>query len=58
MGGVVLVVPDGSVLASDGSIAVEGKSYRSGSTIQLGDGVGSKPSGAKCGKGEKYFWVG
>jgi hypothetical protein len=58
MGGVVLVVPDGSGLSSNGSITVDGNSYRSGSSIQLGGGSGSKPSGAKCGEDEKYFWVG
>lgn len=58
IGDLVLVVPDGSGLSSDGSITVDGKTYKSGSSIQLGGGAGSKPPGAECGKGEMYFWVG
>jgi hypothetical protein len=58
MGDLVLVVPNGSALSSDGSITVEGKRHRSGSSIQLGGGAGARPPGAKCGKSAKYFWVG
>ncbi|HEY4268498.1 MAG TPA: hypothetical protein VGM94_09940 [Galbitalea sp.] len=53
----VLVVPDGSTLATDGSIRVNGKTYRVGTTIHLGGGGGEKPPHSHCGVGQQYFWV-
>jgi hypothetical protein len=53
----VLVVPDGSALSADGSIRVNGKTYKAGTTIHLGGGGGNKPPGSHCGAGQQYFWV-
>jgi hypothetical protein len=58
MGASVLVVPDDSHLLSDGSIQVDGQTYKIGSKIQLGGGSGSRPAGSHCGAGRNYFWVG
>ena len=53
----VLVVPDGSALSADGSIRVNGKTYKAGATIHLGGGGDNKPPGSHCGAGYQYFWV-
>jgi hypothetical protein len=57
MGTSVLVVPDGSALASDGSITVLGKTYRVGTPVTFGGGGGDAPAGAKCGSHSVYFWA-
>jgi hypothetical protein len=58
MGKSVLVVPDGSGLSAEGSVTVLGKTYKLGSSIELGGGSGNAPTGSKCGSKSDYFWVG
>jgi hypothetical protein len=58
LGTSVLVVPDGSTLATDGSVTVLGKTYTAGTVVSIGGGVGEVPIGSTCGSHAKYFWVG
>lgn len=57
IGSMVLVVPDGSTLAADGSIVIAGATYKVGTTIHLGGGAGNKPPESRCGTGQEYWWV-
>jgi hypothetical protein len=57
VGTLVLVVPTGSELKSDGSIVVDGATYQLGSTIRLGGGGGESPHKNTCGQHVRYWYV-
>jgi hypothetical protein len=57
VGTLVLVVPTGSRLNSDGSIVVDGTTYTLGSAIQLGGGGGRSPHPNPCGQHVQYWYV-
>ena len=57
VGKLVLVVPTGSELKSDGSIVVDGTNYELGSTVRLGGGGGMSPHPNTCGTHLKFWYV-
>ena len=56
-GKLILVVPDGSELRADRSIVVDGITYRLGSHIHVGGGVGKMPRKNSCGKHLHYWYI-
>jgi hypothetical protein len=57
VGKTVIVAPSGSTLGADGSIVVDGTTYKFGSRIVIGGGGGKPPEKSGCGARLRYFYA-
>jgi hypothetical protein len=57
VGKTVIVAPSGSSLMSDGAIVIHGTTYKLGSSVRIGGGVGKALSKSGCGSHLNYFYA-